>query len=201
MLSRTARSASVCAAITAAALAGIAPTAAIADAAAASQSCASNALTEPFSALGDTNEYALIPGESADSFNGTGWTLSGGAKVLTTKLSDGTTGDVLQIPSGGAAVSPPMCVTSSYSSLRTMLRNVTGSASLNIAVAFTSNNRTATSTDSIALSGTAWNVSPVMAIGPLSGNAAQQAVFSMSVGGKASEEQVYDLYVDPRMRF
>ena len=72
----------------------------------ATASCTAPALTSPFASLGDANQYALLPGESADNFTATGWLLGGGAKVVTTKLADGTTGSVLDLPAGAYAISP-----------------------------------------------------------------------------------------------
>ena len=43
-------------------------------------SCADPSLSQPFLSWGDTNWYALAPGEAADDFYGSGWTLTGGAQ-------------------------------------------------------------------------------------------------------------------------
>src|ERR1700733_5298612 len=63
-------------------------------------SCTAPTLSQPFLAWGDTNWYALAPGETADDFAGAGWTLKGGAKIVTATLEDGTTGSVLDLPGG-----------------------------------------------------------------------------------------------------
>src|ERR1700748_2510925 len=67
--------------------------------------CMSPLLTQPFSGAKDSNWYTLMPGESSGGFDGTGWTLSGGAKIVTTTEADGSTGTVLDLPSGSTAVS------------------------------------------------------------------------------------------------
>ena len=85
-------------------------------------------LTQPFAPLTDTNYYAPLPGESWDGFSATGWSLSGGAKVVSTKLADGTTGTALDLPASANAVSPSMCITSDYPSARGQIRSVSGSA-------------------------------------------------------------------------
>jgi hypothetical protein len=77
-------------------------------------SCTTPTLTQPFLSAGDTNLYTLAPGESADSFDGSGWTLLGQAKIVSTRLADGATGNVLDIPGGSVAISPPMCVDLTY---------------------------------------------------------------------------------------
>src|SRR5690348_13236569 len=68
--------------------------------------CSEPALSQPFLYVGDSNWYTPLPGESYDKFAGTGWELSGGAKITTTTLSDGATGSVLDLPSGSKAVAP-----------------------------------------------------------------------------------------------
>jgi hypothetical protein len=41
--------------------------------------CTNPLLSRPFVSDGDTNEYMLVPGQSPGEFDGTGWTLTGGA--------------------------------------------------------------------------------------------------------------------------
>ena len=80
--------------------------------AAGTSSCTDPALSQPFLPWGDSNWYALAPGEAPDDFAGTGWTLTGGAQIVTTALQDGRTGSVLNLPVGAKAVSPTICLTS-----------------------------------------------------------------------------------------
>src|SRR5438105_4398981 len=63
-------------------------------------SCTAPALSQPFLYAGDSNYYALVPGQSPGQFEGKGWVLSGGAKVVKSR-----TGGVLDLPSGSKAVS------------------------------------------------------------------------------------------------
>ena len=104
--------------------------------AAGTASCAQPALSEPFAALHDTNAYALVPGESADNLSGAGWLLSGGAKIVRTKLADGSTGSVLELPAGGVAISAAMCLTDSYPTVRMMLHGAAGSAGVSLYVSY-----------------------------------------------------------------
>jgi hypothetical protein len=83
-------------------------------------------LSQPLLSVGDSNWYTLTPGESVDAFGG-GWTLSGGAQIQTTRLADGQTSQVLNLPSGSKAVSPVMCVDDGYQTARSEVRNVVGS--------------------------------------------------------------------------
>jgi hypothetical protein len=74
--------------------------------------CSTQAFSQPFLSAGDSNWYTLVPGQSSGSFDGAGWTLSAGARVVSTTLADGSTASVLDLPSGSKAVSPTICVTS-----------------------------------------------------------------------------------------
>src|SRR5690348_4681692 len=67
-----------------------------ATAATATTLCPPPILSQPFA--GDSRWYTLAPGETADNFSGTGWILTGGAKIVTTTLLDGRTGSVLDLP-------------------------------------------------------------------------------------------------------
>src|SRR5438477_9933584 len=93
---------------------------------AAAATCPNSLFSQPLLSFGDAGWYTLAPGESVDNFAGTGWSLSGGARIVTTTLADGARGAVLDLPAGGAAVSPPTCVTNDYPTARALVRNVTG---------------------------------------------------------------------------
>ncbi|MDQ6816833.1 MAG: hypothetical protein M3018_05420, partial [Actinomycetota bacterium] len=85
--------------------------------------CSAPQLSQPFLSASDLNWYTLLPGESPDAFVGSGWTLTGGANIVTTQLADGHIGSVLDLPSGSMAISPVVCVQSDYTSARTLMRN------------------------------------------------------------------------------
>ena len=42
--------------------------------------CTAPLLSQPFASAGDYNWYTLVPGESPDSFNGTGWAAQRGSR-------------------------------------------------------------------------------------------------------------------------
>jgi hypothetical protein len=77
------------------------------------QSCDGSAVTQPFSRFGDYANYKPLSGGSFESGT-TGWTLSGGAKVVAGNESYnvGGTGQTksLSLPSGSSAISPYTCV-------------------------------------------------------------------------------------------
>lgn len=171
-------------------------------------SCANPPLTQPFLAWGDSNWYALAPGETADAFGGAGWTLTGGAKIVTTTLQDGTTGSVLDLPRGSKAVSPTVCLTSAYPTARMMIRNVSGSngGSVGFSVSYTGTS-TANSplqTGSFNTTGSAgvargWFLSAPADLDPSTSPGWQLMKITLTADGP-KEFQAYNLYLDPMMR-
>jgi hypothetical protein len=162
--------------------------------------CTAGALAQPFASAHDSNWYTLMPGESAGSFDGTGWTLTGGAKLVTTTLADGSVGTVLDLPSGSTAVSPVMCVTSAYPTARTMVRNVTGGDGVHFRVAYEGTNTWAKPQETGQVHGnqSKWTLSDNVNVHPANNVTGWQPVrFTLAAGGNDSQFQVYDFYVDP----
>jgi len=157
----------------------------------------SNTLTQPYLASGDSNWYTLAPGQRADSFTGTGWTLTGGAKLVTTTLADGTTGTVLDLPAGSTAVSPPMCVDSDYPTARVSVLQQSNGPGMHVYVAYTADAGAGQSSGAVN-GGSTWSVSRAIQLhaGSLSGW--QNARYTFE-GGKGAIE-LYDFYVDPHSR-
>jgi hypothetical protein len=164
--------------------------------------CSNPPLSQPFLAWGDSNSYMLMPGESADNFDGSGWQLSGGAKIITTRLADGTSSSVLDLPSGSKAVSPIICVTSSYPTARTMVRDVKGSEGVFFYVSYegTSTWNTPKNTGQVHGNNTAWTLSDPVNLQPYNVSGWQPMRITLIPGGTTSDFQIYNLYVDPRMR-
>jgi hypothetical protein len=143
--------------------------------------CVAPALIQPFLSIGDSSLYALAPGESADSFSGTGWILTGGARIITTTLADGATGSVLDLPSGSSATSPQMCVTSVYPTARTLVRDVVGSAGVKVGVSYTGGGvHPAGQVDG---QGSAWTASDTVNVNPSSQPGGQLARVVFVAGG------------------
>jgi hypothetical protein len=163
--------------------------------------CSDPAFSQPFLSAKDSNWYTLVPGQSAGSFNGAGWTLSGGAKIVTTALADGSTTSVLDLPSGSKAVSPTICVTSSYPTARAMVRNVAGAEGVFFYVSYQGTNswNTPKNTGQIHGSGSAWTLVTPVNLQPFNAAGWQPMRITLSPGGKSSDFQLYNLYVDPRM--
>lgn len=158
------------------------------------------ALTEPFASFGDTNEYAIVPGLAFDSFTGTGWTLSGGASVGRTTLADGTTGSVLELPAGGKAVSPAMCVDYDFPDARMMVKDASANQSVTLLASYAGTNTQVSSSYSKSGTGTGWTASPVLQTDPGSSSGWQLVVFTIEGPSNSTPTQIYNFYVDPRMK-
>ncbi len=164
------------------------------------QSCVDPNLTQPFLSAGDSNWYTLAPGETAGSFDGTGWTLTGGASI---EASQNSTGSVLDLPSGSQAISPPMCVASDYPTARTMVRDVVGAEGVQVSVAY-AGTKTATSAQTVGQvhgQRTNWTLSTPINIHPGNLPGWQLVRFALTPGGRTSDFQVYDFWVDPHMHY
>jgi hypothetical protein len=175
---------------------GIGTAPALADNAAADTSgCKSPALSQPFASANDFNWYAYAPGESTDSFIGTGWSLSGGAKVVSTKLGDGADGSVLDLPSGSKAVSPVMCVSSDYSQVKAMVRTLAGGGGVGVYVAYEGTNtwNDPKHTGDLNGPGQGWGQSSQANLQPANHPGEQLVQITLEPRGENNELQVYDL--------
>ena len=165
-----------------------------------SSACSAPALTQPFLSAKDSNLYALMSGENPGSFNGAGWTLSGGAAIET---GQGGAASVLNLPSGSQAVSPPVCVSSAYPTARMRVRNVVGGEGVQVYVAY-AGTKTATqpqNTGQVHGQATAWTLSNPINVQPGNLPGWQLMRFVLVPGGKSSDFQIYDFYVDPKMHY
>jgi len=157
------------------------------------------ALSTPFAHYGDSNLYAAVPGNALDNFSATGWTLSGGASIKTATLADGTSGSVLDLPTGAQAVSPPMCVQYDYPNARMMVRALTGTQGITVLAAYlTSSTSVATSYTNSSL-GSGWALSPVLQTHPGNQSGWQLVVFTLKAPSTSTDTQISNFYVDPRM--
>jgi hypothetical protein len=164
--------------------------------------CGPQTMAQPFHSAGDQNWYTLMYGQSENAFDGSGWTLSGGASIQTTTLADGSTSTVLDLPSKSQAVSPTICVTSDYPRMRTMVRNVKGSEGVFFYVSYlgTSTWDKPKNTGQFHGDGTSWTLADPINLQPYNVAGYQTVKFTLKPGGTKSRFQVYNLYVDPRLR-
>lgn len=156
-------------------------------------------LSQPYLALGDSNWYTLAPGQAVDSFAGAGWTLTGGAQIVTTTLADGSTGTVLELPPGSQAVSPAMCVDSDFPTARVSVLQKSNGPGTHVYVAYTGD-KSGGQSSGVINGGSTWGVSRAIQLhaGNLSGW--QEAQYTFSAPTNGGNVELYDLYVDPRFQ-
>jgi hypothetical protein len=164
--------------------------------------CRDPQLSQQFLSLGDKNWYTLAPGQDANGFNGEGWTLSGGAQILSTTRSNGQAGNVLDLPSGSKAISPVMCVTKEFPKARSMVRNVVGSEGVFFYVSYAGTNTWNVPKNTGQFHGdhSNWTLSGAINLQPPSVEGWQLVRFTFIPGGTKSRFQVYDFWVDPFAR-
>lgn len=167
--------------------------------------CPNQTFAQVFAASGDLNYYTLVPGGEFNSIF-EGWLLENGARIVGQTRPNGSSGGVLDLPSGAMAISAPLCVTLQYPTARTWVRDVKGSEGVNVAISYAGTRLTALIPQNIGqVNGaqTAWTPSNPVNIQPqLAGTAegTREARFVFANPARNSEVQLYGLYVDPRMR-
>jgi hypothetical protein len=183
-------------------MAAFGPATAMAEAPTTTSSCATAVFSQPFLFVGDSNWYTLMHGQTVDNFDGTGWTLSGGATMVQTTLANGKAGAVLDLPSGSKAVSPTTCITQYYPRARVMVRNLKGSEGVFFYVSYlgTSTWDKPKNTGQVHGSGAAWTAADPVNLQPYKVAGYQTVRFTFKPGGNSSRFQLYNVYVDPRMK-
>jgi hypothetical protein len=164
--------------------------------------CPGQTFSQPFEAFGDSAWYTLVEGSE---FNGgaEGWELSGGAKVVEGVRPDGSTGGVLELPSGAVAESPAVCVTLDYPKARTWVDAVDGGGGVTVEVVYPEKAEgvaTGRLSDKSANNWTLsrqFNVKPQMAGGQ---EGVREVRFVYANNTKSSDFHVWGLFVDPWMR-
>jgi hypothetical protein len=161
--------------------------------------CPIPVLSQPFLSVGDLHWYTLAPGQTADNFAGTGWVLTGGAKIVTETLADGRTGSVLDLPAGSTATSPSMCVDSTYPLARMETRTL-GAAPDTSTAFYTVPVGGHALTGMPVFGATHWGASnPANVVS--AATSAEQVQFKFVAGTKAADLQVYNVYIDPNARY
>jgi hypothetical protein len=165
-------------------------------------SCDNSALSKPFAQWGDSNQYKLVPG---GDFEGSlsGWTLSGGAKVVSGNGPYGAGSHSLYLPAGASVTTPYTCVNAAYPSFRLFAKNQSLLSTIvpQIVYKLPLLGATALPIGAIALSPN-WSPSaPLLTAslvtGLLNGGTAQVALKFTALLGPST---VDGIYVDPLMR-
>jgi hypothetical protein len=94
--------------------------------------CNDSTLSQPFTPWLDSSSYELSP---AGDFESSGWTLSGGASVVSGSEPFAATGSLgssaLSLPAGSSATSPNTCVNAAYPTVR-MFVGGTGAVAVSV---------------------------------------------------------------------
>jgi len=178
---------------------------------ASAQSCDNSPLSQPFARFGDSANYKLMPGGSFES-GATGWTLAGGAKVVSGNESYNVGGSgqkySLTLPSGSSATTPLTCVGLGEPTLRLFAKR--NSALLGLVSTLTVQIQVQTSLGLSAwlpvlpgdLGGSSWHPTAPM---PLLANlltlsATDRTPVRFRFAPLLGAWQIDDVYVDPMMR-
>ncbi len=170
-----------------------------------SGACNESSLSHPFAQWGDSNSYELAPGGDFES-GASGWTLSGGAKLVTGSEPYGARGAVgshsLALPSGASAQSPFTCVNASYPTFRFFARNNGLLSTVLAQVVYKTPLGTVTLPLGVVALSSEWKPTLPMLTGSvvagvLSGGTAHVALRFTAVTGASD---VDDVFVDPRMK-
>jgi hypothetical protein len=166
--------------------------------------CPGQAFSQPFEALKDSNYYTLVEGSE---FNGPneGWELNNGASIVEGTRPDGSSGGVLDLPSGSYAVSPPVCVTLQYPTARAYVEDVQGSGGVIVGVYYAAA-KTGPAGQPVgvlnAKPGKGWELSSPFNVKPQLGGSeegAREVRFIYANTTRSSDFHLSGLYVDPRM--
>jgi hypothetical protein len=168
--------------------------------------CPGQTFSRPFEAFGDSNYYMLVAGGEFEE-GPEGWELADGAEVVEVELPDGSTGGVLNLPSGAFAVSPPVCVTLQYPTARAWSRTVEGDGGVSVGVRYagsksdSGNGKKVGQLDAKTKDG--WKLSHPFNVEPQitgSEEGVREVRFIVANTTKDGLFQFSGLYVDPRMR-
>jgi len=164
--------------------------------------CNYGAASHPFAAWGDPASYTLVPGGSFEG-GAPGWTLAGGARVLSGNESfyvhSALDRSSLGIPAGGSATTAPFCVSLFRPTIRVFVSNGGSSTSrLRVRIVFRGLLGILGVLDGGTITaGPAWKASPVMLAtlnAPLGTKSAQ---FVFTPADSTGSWRIDDLYVDP----
>lgn len=162
--------------------------------------CQPPTVDQPLLSWKDSHYYTLAPGQNQNGFTGQGWTLADGASVKSETVHPGAAADVLDLPSGSVAISPAMCVSSAFPTARTMVRNVAGGEGVQVYVAYAGQHSEVQPQNVGQVHGqqTSWTLSDPFNVQPGNVSGWELVRFTFVPGGKTSDFQLYNFYVDPR---
>lgn len=164
--------------------------------------CTSPSTSKPFTIWGDTNNYEPVTGGNFQST--TGWTLTGGAQVVTggDPYVAAAGSKSLQLPAGATATSPAMCVSFNDPTLRFFDRLATSTGG-RVQVTLLYNNLVLGLLPPSAGASnptTSWQPSSVMTTASTLGTITSlfNAKVSLRFTATSGPIQIDDIYIDPR---
>jgi hypothetical protein len=167
--------------------------------------CAANsAMSQPFVAWGDANEYRLLPGGDFTA-GAPGWTLSGGAAIAGTGDPFALTGvpseNSLSLPVGASAQSPFTCVDATQPTFRFLDTADAPGSAVAVSVVYESVAGPIALPVGTITADNSWQPSAqyrsgAAIAGLLHGGTAEMAVSFTALSGAT---RVDDVFVDPRM--
>jgi hypothetical protein len=173
-------------------------------------SCDAQTFEQPFVPWADVANYVLTPSGTFEQ-GSNGWTLSGGASVVSGNESYNVHGagesHSLALPSGSSATSSSMCVGIEHPDLRIFARNAGASLStLKVDVLYEDASGSAQSLTIGTLTGSAnWQPSVVMPLVvnllPLLPNERTAVAFRFTADSAPGSWRIDDVYVDPYRRY
>lgn len=168
--------------------------------------CPGQTFSQPFESLGDSNFYTLVSGSQFIEGQ-EGWELFHGAQIADEARPDGSSGGVLDLPSGSFAVSPPVCVTLQYPTARAWIQALGSAGSLNVGVFYAGTGYGPALGKPVgrlgATSGGGWTLSEPFNVKPELGGGTEgtrEVRFVFANLSRGTEFQLSGVYVDPRMR-
>jgi hypothetical protein len=167
--------------------------------------CTVGAVSQPFLSWGDGATYVPVPG---GDFEGslTGWTLTGGATVVSDSEPFGVAGSVgsysLLLPPGAVAVAPPTCVNIPHPTARMFVRTDAPGARLKVQTLYDDG-----TDNTIAIRATGprhasadWQPTSALKIHPVVAPALNDqgtAYLTLQFSAKYGAMQIDDVYIDP----
>jgi hypothetical protein len=165
-------------------------------------SCDNATLTQPFGQWMDYDYYKLAPGGDFENA-ASGWSLGGGASVLSGSESFGVTGSVgsssLSLPSGASATSSQTCVNAAYPTIRLFTRTDNPGTTVSVSVLYSTMRGPVSIPVGVVTPAGSWQPTPPMLTGSavpgaLGGGNANVSLRLTASGGTA---QIDDVFVDP----
>jgi hypothetical protein len=164
--------------------------------------CPGQTFSQPFEALKDSSYYTLVEGSEFNS-PGEGWELGNGAQLAESARPDGSSGNVLDLPAGAYAVSPPVCVTLQYPTARAYVEDVQGAGGVTVGVYYAGSRPTGQVAGQLsAKKSGGWELSNPFDVKPQLGGSEEgirEVRFIFANTSRGSDFHLSGLYVDPRM--